>query len=122
MITSLPVFTAIRIRSRLSRSRGSFLALGLILFICLLIAIAHGKPTGHDMDGMSGAPDAISICLAILQTGSLAVLIAHLVTIKRRGRAPLALSPSVALHPVRLADRLGFRIRAGPPVLQVFRN
>lgn len=116
------MFTAIRIRSRLTRSRGSFLAVCAVLLVCLLVVIAHGKPAGHDMDGVSAPPDAVSICLAILQTGSLAILAAHLFTLKRRARAPIFLSPSISLRPAPLADRLGFRIRAGPAVLQVFRN
>lgn len=94
----------------------------MIVLICLLVAIAHGKPAAHDMDGPGGTPDAISLCLAILQTGSLAILAAHLFTLNRRGPAPLALSPSVFFRSTRLAGDLGHRIRAGPAVLQVFRR
>lgn len=97
----------------------------LILLVCMVVVVAHSDPGGHDMGGMEGADsamsDAMSICLAVLGVGSLMVIGG--VIISRRRRFPSFPTDARTVFTRPVAVRLpGFRARAGPSVLQVFRN
>lgn len=115
----------IRFRSALARARTSLaLSLGLAL-TCLALLAAHSGPGLSHMEEMDHAPTeaAVSLCLAVL--GPTVLLLGAwqglLRRIGRRSRTILlALRRDQRPKPWP-SPRLSIpRVRAGPPVLQVF--
>lgn len=74
---------------------------------------------GKSGDGMASM---VSICLGILQVGGLALAGAISLFRRRQIRSPRTVGVPQSPVATLLTDHLGFRIRAGPSVLQVFRR
>ncbi len=103
----------IRLRALIKRRphRGMFVAL--LAALCMLLAWEHG---GFAEDHMG---EAVSICLAVVE--SAAILVAGGATLRRarRPRPPRRLAPRAPLLSAPLPSTPA-RARAGPASLQVF--
>jgi len=109
----------IRLREATERHARHGAGLAAVVLVALVLLLAHSAPSGHEMpEGEIGT--AMGICLAVLQSGGVALIGLGLLSAIRRAR------PSFA--PDRLPSAPVFRTpppapalpRAGPAELQVF--
>lgn len=112
------------IRQRIQGDRHSLALILVVPIACLALVLAHSGPSAHDMNGGDGGNmgAAVSMCLGILQVAGVAVA-GVLAYFRRRPHRPVrAVGAPTFLRRATSTDNLGFRIRAGPSVLQVFRH
>lgn len=111
-------------RRFLVKSRNSLAGGMAVLLVGLVVVMAHSGLKAHDTgDHHAGMPEAVSMCLGIVQVGGGLLIVALLGAVRRR--TPRFTGSSPTLHPVvlPLAERVsGNRIREGPAAQQVFRN
>ncbi len=111
-------------RRFLVKSRNSLGGGIAVLLVGLVVVMAHSGLKAHDTgDHPAGMPEAVSMCLGIVQMGGGLLIVALLGAIRRGTPRFADLGP--ALRPVvpLFAERVpGNRIREGPAAQQVFRN
>jgi hypothetical protein len=105
------------LNGRLRRQRRRFVTLAVMLVLAGVVVVAHSA-LGHDHMGDMG--DAVVMCLAVAETAVVGVgaALALSALMRRPLRVlPAPLAPELAFVP----SPIRIRVRAGPPLLQVFR-